>query len=79
MEPVNDQGRVLKELVEAAMVAVRTNGQVPATTPSPLAAVTAVLEASGVTGLVTEATASIITDTVSKFCVPFIIYIFFYI
>ena len=65
MEAVNDQGKVLKDLVEAAMVAVGATGQVPATTPSPLASVTAVLEASGVTGMVTEAAAGLITDTVS--------------
>jgi len=72
MEAVNDQGRVLKELVEAAMVAVGTTGQVPATTPSPLAAVTAVLEASGIKGMVTEAAAGVITDTVSKIVLFFV-------
>jgi len=66
MEAVNDQDRVLKELVEAAMAAVGASGQLPATTPRPLNAVAAVLEASGVTGMVTEAAAGIITDTVSK-------------
>ena len=66
MEAVNDQGRVLQGLVEAAIAAVEARGQVPATTSSPLSAVTSMLEASGVTGMVTEATASVLTDAVSK-------------
>jgi len=65
MEAVNDQNRILRELVEAAMAAVNASGH-PTTTTSPLAAVTAVLEATGVTGLVTEAAAGIVTDAVSN-------------
>jgi len=72
MEAVNDQGKILKDLVEAAMGAVEAGGKVPVTTPSPLAAVTAVLEATGVTGLVTDAAAGVVTDAVSKFLFNFL-------
>jgi len=74
MEAVNDQGKILKDLVEAAMTATGAGRPGLATTPSPLATVTAALEASGVTGMVTEAAAGIITDTVSKsrICLVFI-------
>jgi hypothetical protein len=54
------------------MGAVEASGQVPATTSSPLAAVTAVLEATGVTGLVTDAAAGVVTDAVSKFLFNFL-------
>ena len=65
MEPVNDHGKVLRELVEAAMAST-ANGSGLAATSNPLATVTAALEASGITGMVTEAAAGVITDTVSK-------------
>jgi len=66
MEAVNDHEKILKDLVEAAMGAAEISGQASATTSSPLSAVTAVLGASGITGMVTEAAAGVITDTVSK-------------
>ena len=67
MEAVNDQGKVLRELVEAAMAAT-SNGSGLAATANPLATVTAALEASGVAGMVTGAAAGIITDAVSNNC-----------
>jgi len=78
MEPVNDQGKILRDLVEAAMGAVEASGQVPATTSNPLAAVTAVLEATGVTGVVTEAAAGVLTNAVSKICLFLCNFFFFF-
>jgi len=66
MEAVNDQAKILRDLVEAAMAAANASGPGLAITSSPLATVTAALEASGVTRMVTEATASVLTDAVSK-------------
>ena len=74
MEAVNDHGKILKDLVEAAMAVTNASGQDLAATARPLDTVTAALEASGVTGLVTEAAAGIITDAVSniRFCLLFV-------